>query len=76
MSFNNSKEIFGEVYNVGAGKNISILDLANHISDNVINIEKRLGEGQDTLADYSKINAEVGWMPTINILDWLIQNQH
>ena len=65
---------FGEVYNVGTGKNYSINQIANMISDNQVNISPRIGESRETLANISKIKKTFGWSPKIDIETW-IKNQ-
>jgi UDP-glucose 4-epimerase len=54
-----NNEIFGETFNVGTGTNISVLELASLIGDEVVHIPERLGESRATLAD------------AIFIQDWL-----
>jgi UDP-glucose 4-epimerase len=66
-----NSRIFGETFNVGTGTNISVLELASLIGDEVIHIPERLGESRATLADASKINSMMGWEPTISIQGWL-----
>jgi UDP-glucose 4-epimerase len=62
---------FGEVYNIGFGKNYSILDIAGMISDNIVFIPERIGESKETLASYKKFNALTGWEPKISLTEWL-----
>ena len=66
-----NSEIFGETFNVGTGTNISVLELASLIGDEVVHIPERLGESRATLADARKINSMMGWKPTISIQGWL-----
>jgi len=65
------EKIFGEVFNVGSGKNYSVLDIAEMIGDNWIHIPPRLGEARVSLADNSKIKNALGWEPTIDIAEWI-----
>lgn len=51
---NISPEYFGQVFNVGSGENISILEIAKLISDNYIHIPARSGEAETTLVGYHK----------------------
>ena len=67
----NGHDYTGEVFNVGSGKNYSIKEIADSISDNQINIPKRNGEMETTLADISKIGKVIGWQPKIDVLDWV-----
>lgn len=64
-------EIHGELFNVGTGRNISILELANMISDNIQHIDARPGESRETLADIMKIKALLGWSPKIKLEDYI-----
>tara|TARA_B100000212_G_scaffold304534_1_gene251967 strand:+ start:2473 stop:3381 length:909 start_codon:yes stop_codon:yes gene_type:complete len=66
-----AKEDFGEVYNVGFGRNISINHIANLISKKQINLPPRLGEVRENLADISKIKKVFGWSPNVSLEDWL-----
>lgn len=61
----------GQVYNVGTGKNHSVLELARMISDTVRFIPARIGEAYITLADNAKISDIFGWRPTKRIEDYI-----
>ena len=63
-------ELGGQVINVGTGENISIIDLAKGISDEIWFCEERPGESQETLADNTKIRS-IGWKPTKTIEEWV-----
>jgi UDP-glucose 4-epimerase len=67
---------FGEIYNVGTGKNYSILELAKMIGKKYVHIDKRVGEAHCTLADITKISTMLGWKPTQKLEDWLTANTH
>lgn len=67
------KEQYGEIYNIGFGQNISILELANLISNNKKYIPSRIGEAKTSLADISKIKKNFNWQPTIDIKTWVNQ---
>jgi UDP-glucose 4-epimerase len=69
------------IYNLGAGKPIKILELANILSDKFKFIPKRPGEPDTTWASIAKIKRHTGWRPKIsfnlgiklmlnNIQDW------
>lgn len=62
---------FGEVYNVGYGKNYSILEIANMISNNVVFIPPRKGEVNETLSYTEKFKIKTGWQPKVAIEDWI-----
>ena len=61
----------GEVFNIGSGKNYSIKDIADVISDNQVFIPKRSGEMETTLADITKVESVMGWKPEIDVLEWI-----
>jgi len=65
-------EKYGQVYNVGTGKNYSVNEIAEQISDNIINIPPRVGEIKISLADISKIKSELGWEPKTDIRKWIL----
>ena len=67
-------DTWGEVYNIGYGKNWSIQEIADAISSDQIHLSGRPGEMRETLADIRKAKAELTWKPKIDILDW-IKNQ-
>jgi UDP-glucose 4-epimerase len=61
------EKYYGQVYNVGSGENVSILEIAQMISDDYVFIPPRLGEAKTTLANIDKIKNVFGWNPNINI---------
>ena len=65
-------EKYGQVYNVGTGKNHSVNEIAEQISDNIINITPRVGEVRTSLADISKIKSAFGWEPKTDIRKWIL----
>ena len=50
-----------EIYNVGSGKEVSVNFIAEKIGGSKINIPKRPGESDRSLADISKIKSELNW---------------
>ena len=69
-----SEEYYGQVFNVGSGKNISILEIAQLISDNYTFIDYRPGEADTTLSDISKIKKVFKWEPKVDVRDWILKN--
>jgi UDP-glucose 4-epimerase len=65
---------FGEVFNVGSGKNYSVQDIANAISEDQTYISKRSGEMETTFANITKIGKILGWTPEVDVIDWILQN--
>ncbi len=58
----------GEVFNIGAGRGVSMNDIAALIGGPVEHIAPRL-EPHDTLADNALAREQLGWQPTITIED-------
>jgi len=63
--------MLGFVYNVGSGKNYSIQEIANAISDNQVYLPERSGEASTTLANIDRIGEVIGWKPEIDVMDWI-----
>ena len=68
---NLEEECYGQVYNIGNGENISILEIAQMISDNYIHIPPREGEARTTLACIDKAKNTFGWSPNLNLNQWI-----
>lgn len=66
-----NSDAFGEVMNVGAGENHSILSVAGMIGGDYTHEPARKGESEHTLADISKINKLLGWQPQIKLEKWI-----
>jgi len=62
---------FGQVYNIGAGKNYSVNEVAAIISNNTINIQPRLGEARISLANNEKFKNTFEWNPTMDLKKWI-----
>jgi UDP-glucose 4-epimerase len=72
---NLDSESFGQVYNVGTGKNYSVLEIAKTISDNIIHIPPRVGEARTSLANIDKIKKTFGWEPKMKLEEWIQNNK-
>lgn len=57
---------FGETVNIGGGKNISVLKIANAIGGEIEFLSARAGEPHDTLADNSRARELLGWAPEVD----------
>lgn len=67
------EEYYGQVFNIGSGENISILDLAKHISEDYTFIPERVGEAKTTLANIDKAKTILNWQPNLKLLEWISQ---
>ena len=65
LSAKNGKN--SEAYNIASGKETSVNTIANIIGGEKINIPKRPGEPDRSLADISKAQSELNWQPKVSI---------
>jgi len=68
---NPDDDAYGQVYNVGSGKNYSVNEIASFISDDTINIPPRIGEARNSLANIDKIQKTFAWKPEIDVEEWI-----
>ena len=68
---NPDDDAYGQVYNVGSGKNYSVNEIASFISDNTINIPPRIGEARNSLANIDKIQKTFAWKPEVDVEQWI-----
>ncbi len=59
----------GEVFNICAGRNISVNDLAGLIGGEKEYLPPRAGDAQDTFGDNTKARTVLGWSPEVAIED-------
>lgn len=62
---------FGQVYNVGTGKNYSINEISEIFDHPTTNIPPRLGETRISLANNTKMKETFGWNPQMKLEDWI-----
>ena len=62
---------YGQVFNVGAGTNYSILDLVEMIGGPSVHVPERPGEARETLSCTKKIGTVLGWKPTVNFAEYI-----
>jgi UDP-glucose 4-epimerase len=70
-----NKEIIGELFNLGTGRNHSVLDIVKLVEGEYIHIDTRPGEARETLADNTKAKAMLNWSPTQIFEDWVKNNR-
>ncbi len=63
----------GVAFNVGAGVNISVKELADLISPDQTFAPRRAGDADVTLADLARITATLGWRPCVSFADGLAE---
>lgn len=64
-------ENYGQIFNIGNGKNYSINEIADMISDKREPLPLRIGEARETLANNNKARTLLGWKPVGNIKDYI-----
>lgn len=70
-AFSENRHILGELFNVGTGKNYSVMELVKIIDGDYEHIPPRLGESRVTLADTTKIRSMLSWYPKIDLKEWI-----
>ena len=73
---NPDDDAYGQVYNVGSGKNYSVNEIASFISDDTINIPPRVGEARNSLANIEKIRRTFAWKPEVDVEEWILSLIH
>jgi UDP-glucose 4-epimerase len=73
-AMNCQSELKGEVFNIGAGHNYSVNEVATLISDSHQYLPARLGEARETLADNSKARSLLGWAPKLKLEDYISES--
>ena len=61
----------GEIFNLGTGKNYSILEVAKMFGGDIVHTTARPGESKETLADISETVKKIGWKPQYNLEDYI-----
>ncbi len=72
-AMNFSSTLYGEIFNIGAGRNFSINELAQLISSKYQYIPPRPGESRVTLADNTKAKSILGWEPKVRLEEYIKQ---
>lgn len=60
--------------NIGTGVNYSINDLARMIQGEKSYTSDRVGETRETLANIDRASLELGWNPSVTLVDYLSEN--
>jgi UDP-glucose 4-epimerase len=67
-------DTYGQVYNVGTGRPISVRKIASMFSDDMIHLPPRPAEARHSSANISKIKRTYGWEPKVNLEEWIKEN--
>mgnify|MGYP001180435914 CR=1 FL=1 len=69
--FSKQHQTFNDIFNVGSSTNISVIKLAEIISENIEFLPPRIGEAKTTQANIDKIKSTINWQPTLSIEDYI-----
>lgn len=70
-AMDHSEKLHGEIFNIGAGRNFSINELAQLISTKYQYLPLRPGEAREILADNTKAKRVLGWEPKVRLEDYI-----
>lgn len=71
-----NEKILGQMFNVGTGKNYNIHDLVKMVGNDSVYIPPRPGEVRETLAETTKIKSLLGWVPKVDLEEWIVTKKH
>lgn len=71
---NNNSDILGELFNIGTGRNYSILQLVDMLGGESVHLTPRPAEARESLADNSKAEKLLKWSPQVSLDDWIKEN--
>lgn len=66
---------WGEVYNIGTGRNYSVNEVAALIGGTTVFLSPRIAESKLSLSDISKAIREIGWKPKVRLEDWISEHK-
>lgn len=66
---------WGQVYNIGTGKNYSIKEIAAMMGGETVNIPPRPAESRISLANTSKAKNHLGWTAKVRLEDWISKHK-
>lgn len=64
-------EVYGQIYNVGTGRQLPIKRIAEMISDDIVHIPPRPAEARRSFASTRKIKDTYGWEAKVKLEDWI-----
>lgn len=63
----------GEIFNIGAGNNASVKDVADMIGGPTEFIPERVGDPRETLANNNLVKQVIGWEPQVKLADGIAE---
>ena len=62
---------WGQIYNIGTGRNYSINEIAALMGGETVTLPPRPAESRLSLADATKANTDLGWIARVRLEDWI-----
>jgi len=66
---------WGQVYNIGTGRNYSINEIASHMGGATVNLPPRRAESRVSLANANKAKEHLGWTAKVRLEDWIAEHK-
>ena len=66
---------WGQVYNIGTGRNYSINEIAALMGGDITHIPSRPAESRLSLANASKAKNQLGWIPQVRLEEWIAKHK-
>lgn len=65
---------FGQVFNIGSGKNYSINEVASLFNHEITYVKARPAEAKETLSNIGKAKSVLNWVPQMGLKEWVLNN--
>ena len=66
---------WGQIYNIGTGRNYSINEIAALMGGETVTLPPRPAESRLSLADATKANTDLGWTSKVRLEDWIAEHK-
>jgi UDP-glucose 4-epimerase len=66
---------WGQIYNIGTGRNYSINEIAALMGGETVTLPPRPAESRLSLADTTKANSDLGWTSKVRLEDWIAEHK-
>ena len=66
---------WGQIYNIGTGRNYSINEIAALMGGEIVTIPPRPAESRISLANADKANRDLGWTAKVCLEDWIAEHK-
>lgn len=75
LAARSSQRFDADVINIGTGRNYSIKEIADEISQEQVYVDDRIGEAIETLADIKIAESRLYYRPTVDVIEWIKSNK-